>query len=368
MPSRTLDVSNSWITQINGELIDMNFNAVLQRWVNDDGSFQLTQNTANMIFSGDIPVNTEIFSERELTDDIPETSALIPEVALDTISTIDDNLKHLRNIGLPKFDESILENKSLYVKYFGFEIEGGFDSDVAGDYDSYCEDCDCDRCDCGCEAENDNPYFKEDGSVRSDDICGEIASPKFRIDRLEQFETFAKNNMPIDANSSSGIHVHLSFNNDLAYSKCMDREFFDSFRQSVYQELNDSSKYSELTRNMFNDRYNNVYSGHTNYCSSDFYPDTQIDETQWRKDFPDLGDHGRYTQMNYYSYHSHHTIECRIFPTTTDSNELISMVKFFINFTQSYLNNQGTYERGNYIKTEILEQNEIDNEVITLCV
>lgn len=297
-------------------------------------------------------------SEPVILDEIQGTYSLLSE----------NRPTPTRKNELPPFDSNGIE-QSLFVKHFGFEIEGGFSHEIGG-LNEECECEDVEQYGCSCDDhEYNHSYFKEDGSVRSDhEICGEIASPKFRVDRMEQFELFTKNCMPVDANYSAGIHVHLSFNNNLAYAKCMDTDFYEQFRNKVFTELNNREKYSDETIVMFNNRYHDrPQHGQTNYCASQFCPDSQMDLYQWRTLQP--CDHDRYTQMNYQSFDSHHTIECRLFPTTTDRNELISMVKWFINFTNSYLAKQSRYERGNYETVKLKNQTEETQiEELTLCV
>ena len=212
--------------------------------------------------------------------------------------------------------------------------------------------------------EPSNPYWKEDGSVNTDDgIQGEIASPKFRIDRMKQFRDFTKNNMPFEVNQTCGIHVHVSFNDDLAYAKCMDAEFFEAFRKEVKEFMMDGSFNPDVSDRFYN-RYHEVTDGRTNFCANEFVPESQVNETNGI-DFP--CENGRYTQLNY-AYKKFRTIECRIFPSTTNHEELIRMVEWFIKFTNSYLKKQ-TSERANYQKIVLKKQTEKSNkEILILCV
>ena len=147
----------------------------------------------------------------------------------------------------------------------------------------------------------------------------------------------------------------------------MDSDFYEKLRKAVWNEVMESEKYSLDTMALFEDRYNDVYHGHCNYCSSSFMPDTQMDSS-WAYFFPDENNNGRYTQLNYCAYRSHGTLELRLFPSTTNRIELIQMVKFFIDFTQNYLDSCGSYERGNYIQIESDEvESELHTEVL-LCV
>ena len=112
--------------------------------------------------------------------------------------------------------------------HFGYEKEGLFDAE----YDERDED--DERC---------YSYFRHDGSVEasesyegdySDVVDGEIASPKFRIDRLLQFRQFEKDNEMLWSDDTCGIHIHVSTNNALAFQKLCDLQFhhFDLYFSS----------------------------------------------------------------------------------------------------------------------------------------
>jgi len=249
---------------------------------------------------------------------------------------------------LPEFPESEYK-EPFYVKYFGFEIEGGFDSY----HRDYSEDEE------GREVQN-NEYWKHDGSVRCESgVAGEIASPKFRIDRMENFRIFARENMPIEANSSAGLHVHVSFNCDEAYSRCMDKEFFNSFEKSVKDYfLENDHKFDEDVTDRFWARIGNE----SEYCQDEFCPEYQTN-TLWNRYFSSRN--GRYTHLNY-PYGQHKTIECRLYPSTTKATELINMVEFFINFTNSYLKKIPKRERARRINLNLDDGETMETEV--LCV
>ena len=264
---------------------------------------------------------------------------------------------------LPPFETEGLPE--MYVKYFGFEIEGGFGTEIAGgDYDdSYCDNCDSESCDCFTRRRGAHEYFKEDCSVRSENYMeGEIASPKFRIDRMPQFEEFTKTCMPLDSNYSSGVHIHLSFNNDLAYQKTMDREFYNKFSKEVYDFVcGDNSGFSDKTNELFFNRFHGILTERTNYCADSLESDGQVNGRTGLETI----NNGRYTRINY-PYNAHKTIECRLFPSTEIRSELISMVTWFINFTNEYLKNVPSYERAR--KNQVSFTEEIENEVEIICV
>ena len=257
---------------------------------------------------------------------------------------------------LPPFQEELYKEYPFYVKYFGYEIEGGFEDDFS---DTYCEECDSSGCGC---VESGNQYFKHDGSVETEDYtAGEIASPKFRVDRMPQFEQFVKENMPQEVNNTCGLHVHLSFNNQLAYEKTMDLEFFTEFKVKVKEFVLNSGLFTEHTQEEFVKRFR----GNNTYCRDIFSPNSQA---TGKNVYDETTEQGRYTFINY-PYNQHGTIECRLFPSTVSSSEVCSFVKWFIDFTNTYLKNQPKYERGNYQNTKIKNVQSInEKESVIICV
>ncbi len=267
---------------------------------------------------------------------------------------------------LPKFNPK--NYGTLFVKYFGFEEEGAYDSSE-GERDD--------------EGDWINEYFRTDGSVEcaheyrrnteSDAylIDGEIASPKFRIDRRLQFRDFVRQQgTPIFTNRTAGTHVHVSFNNALAYQKCCDVNFYTLFRKEVYRFMH-NGLFCEKTVKAFNDRFHGRYS---TYCRDGFAPDTSINGVMRNFDGENFetkvsSHHGRYNCINFEAYRKFGTIECRIFPASEKSDEIIAMVEFWIEFVQNYLNTVSPYERGNIEKLTIDDEEKIENEeVIISCV
>jgi len=253
---------------------------------------------------------------------------------------------------LPNFEKA--NYPELHVMHFGYEIEGGFD------YDEFaCRDDDGDYI---------NEHFRHDGSVGvccADCEDGEIASPKFRIDRLRQFRTFVSENMPHETNQTCGIHVHASFNNALAYQKCCDVEFYVEFRKAVWCFMH-NGLFSPKTVREFEARFNGSYS---TYCRDGFNPDRSIN-VGYRNFETKVSnfDSGRYNCINFEAYRKYGTIECRMFPSSSEEQEVIAMVEFWINFCNGYLQKVTPYERGNYedVKTEV-EMIDTKEEVL-ICV
>ncbi len=286
---------------------------------------------------------------------------------------------------IPDFNESEYLHDSnnvsgLYVKKFGYEIEGLFKSQFGNQSDDECE-CSSDTleqdgCMCGSEDQYDNLYFKEDGSVHcrrtyngdeQNTIEGEIASPVWRIDRMNMFENFVESNKPFYTDRTAGIHVSISTNNTLAYEKLMDAKYFKLFRKSVKQFMNmfkpetTEFLFCEKTRKLFNDRFNGIYD---TYCKNSYAPDSQVNPT-WQQKMPNH--HGRYNCMSY-PHNDNGRLECRMFPSSSITAEIILMVEWFVNFTNSYLNTFTQSERMIGSSIEVDESHIESNEDWLICV
>lgn len=241
----------------------------------------------------------------------------------------------------------------LHVLNFGYEIEGGFEyefseRDEDGDYE--------------------NQYFRHDGSVGigNDDLeDGEIASPKFRIDRRKQFRVFVSENMPTETNNTCGLHCHVSFNNALAYQKCCDMDFYKLFRKTVWRFMH-NGLFSEKTVREFENRYNGR---HSTYCRNGFNPDHSIN-SGFRGFTTEVTNHdsGRYNCINFEAFRKFKTIECRMFPSSEDAQEVIAMVEFWIEFCNNYLQNVTPYERGNFESVQVEDYNIDTSEEVLICV
>lgn len=256
---------------------------------------------------------------------------------------------------LPRFNAS--NYPELHVMHFGYEKEGLFDSE----YDERDED-----------DERYCQYFRHDGSVEasesyegdySDVIDGEIASPKFRIDRFLQFRQFEKDNEMLWSDDTCGIHIHESTNNALAFQKLCDLEFYKKFRKDVWRFMH-SGTFSEYTVKQFENRFN----GKNQYCKSGFNPDKSINSGMRYFSTEFTTGHGRYNDMNFDSYHKFGTVECRLFPSSTDHDEVINMVEWFVNFTNNYLSSVTPFERGNYEEMSVTVDEEKQKEEVLLCV
>jgi hypothetical protein len=252
---------------------------------------------------------------------------------------------------LPQFKKQ--DYPELHVMHFGFEVEGAFPWEIA-------------------EKDNDdeyvNDYYRHDGSVSvHNDDCddGEIASPKFRIDRRKQFRQFVKENLPEETNNTCGIHTHVSFNNALAYQKCCDVDFYVEFRKSVWRFMH-NGLFSNKTVREFENRFNGI---HDTYCKDGFNPDHTINRGFRNfKTKKSKTESGRYNCINFDAFQKYGTIESRIMPSSNDADEVIAMVEFFIEFVNNYLQNVSPYERANFEEITAIEETIDIEEDILLCV
>ena len=252
---------------------------------------------------------------------------------------------------LPRFKS---ENyPPLHVLNFGYEIEGAFNDEIS-DRDE--------------DGEYYNEHYRHDGSVSVNaDDCddGEISSPKFRIDRRKQFRIFTKENMPEETNASCGVHVHASFNNALAYQKCTDVIFYKTFRKDVWRFMH-NGLFSDKTVREFEGRFRGTRS---TYCRDGFNPDSSINGgfRGFTTEVSNL-DSGRYNCINFDAYRKFGTIECRMFPSSNDADEVIAMVEFWIEFCNNYLQNVTPYERANFEDVDMDIDTVETHEEVLICV
>ena len=258
---------------------------------------------------------------------------------------------------LPRFNPA--NYAPLHILHFGIEIEGLYDSE----YD--------DRDDDG-DGERYNEYFRHDGSVEArdtyegdtdDTINGEIVSAKYRIDRLLQFRLFPKQNQCLWVDLSCGLHIHASTNNALAYQKLCDLEFYKQFRKQSWQFMH-NGLFCDKTVELFEERFN----GKSQYCLSGFNPDKSINSGMREFSTIYTSTNGRYNDMNFDSYHKFGTVECRLFPSSANPDEIISMVEWYLGFVNGFLANSTPYERANIEEISVDVDETKVNEEVLLCV
>ena len=130
---------------------------------------------------------------------------------------------------------------------------------------------------------------------------GELASKP--LDKTE-IKDFIKDNYPDEVNSSCGLHVHLSFNDDKRDVHILaTKEFNDYFVKSmenwaIDRKLNNPSRFYHRLK------------GDQSYCKREFKGYSQLKNSD-----------DRYTQINFCSYAKFNTVEFRL-ATMFDNNDI----------------------------------------------
>ena len=187
----------------------------------------------------------------------------------------------------------------MSIKQIGIEIEGAFnrydandttfhhDGSVELDDDGRCECC-MEECDChdqdrehDCECDSNYNYV------------GELVSTPLEFDKVHEW---INRNYPEEFNNSCGMHIHLSFKNDMEYSKFCSEEFYNYFLTKITDWAH-KNKVKEDSR--FFKRLN----GQNTFCKRKW------EESNAKSQLSDIGD--RYNMLNY-CYSKHRTIEVRL--------------------------------------------------------
>lgn len=192
------------------------------------------------------------------------------------------------------------------VYKIGVEIEGGFDNTISG------ED------------------YHEDGSVdvETDGFMGEVVSKPMAT--LEEVYDWVDKVYPDDSNSSCGTHVHVSFNNNLAYMQTMSQSFYDYFvdRMEAWGKKAGISKKSV---------YWSRLKGDNTYCKK-MPKAARVIQAQYQKMESNYGSN-RYYQLNH-CWSKHRTLECRMLPVFQDKKFTKAGIREFIFICDSYLRRQ----------------------------
>lgn len=195
------------------------------------------------------------------------------------------------------------------IKEVGVEIEGGWNDD---NYPT--------------ESHMDNSVQNCDGA-----LVGETASPPLKI---EEVEAWMSSNYPDHISKTCGLHIHLSFTNQLAYMQLMDSKFYNKvFLPNLHQwgkELNIKGTFWSRLE------------GKNTYCRKGFNPEIQVVQTSSHSN--DI----RYYHLNYcYALikngHPIRTIETRLFPVfkkrDNENRPILALkaVEFIYNLFNNYL-------------------------------
>jgi len=177
-----------------------------------------------------------------------------------------------------------------------------YSCDDSGTSYNNCEmDCSC-SCECECECDNS--------------VVGEVSSHKLKINEVEKW---ILDNYPNDVNSSTGLHIHLSFKNDKQdYSVIATEEFYEHF----INELKLWAKERNINKDSrFIKRLNGV-----EYAKRLFLAEEQIN-----------GNNERYTQINYCYHKFNGTVEIRVGNMFNDKTISVEYVQRVIRIFNEYL-------------------------------
>jgi len=200
-------------------------------------------------------------------------------------------------------------NKLLHVTKFGVELEGGFTRKASGE------------------------SYHGDGSVSVNSteavpvhFVGEVVSRPFT--NMDMLLEWVNHYYPDRVNQSCGCHVHVSFNNRLAYMLTMSQDFYDYWYNAM-------DKWGHKVKLKSSSDYWRRLHGDNHYCK------------KMPKDSPHLvcegqkgtrNDYGcdRYYQLNH-CFKKHKTLECRVLPCFKQKKITMLGVKAFIDLTNDYL-------------------------------
>ncbi len=186
------------------------------------------------------------------------------------------------------------------------------------------------------EQRNQPEEFHVDTSVHINDgyHVGETRSPPLALDEVEGWII---RYYPDHTNSSCGLHIHVSFTNDLAYMQLMDAKFYKIFINNLKQwaKENNINEGSQLFQRI---------AGKNRYCHKGYRGDRQSKCTSKES--------VRYYHLNYcWALQKRgggimKTLECRIFPMFKKKDEddrpvlALKAVEFFYNLCNNYLEKQ----------------------------
>lgn len=161
-----------------------------------------------------------------------------------------------------------------------------------------------------------------DRSVRTNENncpC-EIRSKPYKISELASiFEDFkVLEPYLVEVNSSSGFHIHVSFNQMQDYYKLCCYDFVKKFESLIREKFISDEEKLRLQNS---------------YCA--FYKDEKdfIKTTNEQISSGNM----RYKAVNFASFGRHHTIEFRIFPGVNKINDFKKYVNMLLDFVEDYL-------------------------------
>jgi hypothetical protein len=205
------------------------------------------------------------------------------------------------------------------VKLIGIELEGAFDHfdsqdtsfhhdgsvEIDGSQDCYCdcnEDGTCACCEHECEHGSDFQYV------------GELVSNPLTFDRVHEW---LNRNYPLDFNNSCGMHIHLSFKNNLEYAKFCTPKFFHFFKDQIREWAeNNGVKSTQFFKRLDN---GNTFTKDLFDCKNQLHS---------------LGD--RYCILNY-CWRKHKTIEIRLSHVWQNKNFAYMYIEKLVDIFNTWL-------------------------------
>jgi hypothetical protein len=174
------------------------------------------------------------------------------------------------------------------------------------------------------------PYYHGDGSVTAvSTFVGEISSPPMKPDELYDF-IMDKEIYPSRINSSCGMHIHFSPYDVNDFVAMADIKFKQGFKDSM-QHLGE-----KILKLPEDHSYWYRLSGRNTYCLGSFDPWSQLGETRTNE----YGAASRYCQLNFSAYHTHGTLENRLFPMFQKRTQAKQAAQHYLEFVEKYLRDQ----------------------------
>jgi hypothetical protein len=216
------------------------------------------------------------------------------------------------------------------VNRIGLELEGGWDAAVRGH-----------------QVIRDGSVVFDRPRTRVNLMTGEaeyvVPHPKYAVGEIvsspmapDQAAEWLRRAYPQHVNGTCGLHVHMSFNHKLNYSRLLTPDYMGF----VIQELQAWGIRNDISRTegqgaMFWNRLDPHHPWTLQHCTHQFLGDKQV--TVAKKDFNSRGkDYSRYTFINYCDM-QHGTVECRGLPMFESPEVAISAVNAVLDATNRFL-------------------------------
>jgi len=232
-----------------------------------------------------------------------------------------------------------------YINAFGVELEGGwnrpfprhylFDADTRLVASEECECGDCGECD-ECEdfhnehdgdEDEDGRYLHGDGSVTVQaDYVGEIATPPYKT--WGKFVADYRVAYPDRVNSSCGMHVHISMNEEMGDPVAL----YGSMMTPRFEKfiLKGMKRWGTAAGVRPGTAFWRRLDGANDYCRAQWCPDEQVRDT----------DHGgnRYTRLNFaWSCRGRNTLEFRFLPMFENKTIGENAIRQLLRLSNRYL-------------------------------